>query len=383
MAQAWCQRRGLVLTGREKDDGVSAWNGLNRAPGTGLDRLLKIVKAGDYLLIEDCDRLSRQDWLTAMNFIAEIVAKGVIVVTLSNGNEIDAERFRTDPGCFLPAVLRAHLGHDENEKKSKRIKESWAARKAGMAKGQAANFHLPCWLGWDEKNDKPVVVENNAKIIREMFRLAHAGLGCQTISRRLRREGWKLMADDRRLEIGTSYVWRTLRNKLVIGWSPYVDPPVPGVYPAIVDEQTFYAVQAKIDRNKKLTTPRKSLGTNLFTGLLYCSKCGGRLSLFSQYRNAKIYRCVVCSDSLHKSCMCNRWCRRWWNRTSTPCWSPTTSAWALSTTCASALPPTAPRCASTSSPRTCLPACFGSPAPLPPAPSNSSPRSTSPTCSAT
>ena len=81
-----------------------------------------------------------------MNFLRDITSKGCTVVTLSNGNEIDSERFKNDPGCFLPAVLSAHLGHSENEKKSERIKASWKARKDRMAKGQAANMHLPCWL---------------------------------------------------------------------------------------------------------------------------------------------------------------------------------------------------------------------------------------------
>ena len=60
-----------------------------------------------------------------MNFLRDITAKGVTVVTLSNGNEIDAERFKNDPGCFLPAVLSQRFGNSENEKKSQRIKESW------------------------------------------------------------------------------------------------------------------------------------------------------------------------------------------------------------------------------------------------------------------
>lgn len=124
-AKDWCARRGLTLTKGAIDSGVSAKAGKNRAAGTGLDRLLKLVKPGDYLLVEDNDRLSRQDWLSAMNFLGDVVAKGVTVVTLSNGNTIDAERFREDPGCFLPAILRAHLGHDENTKKSERIAASW------------------------------------------------------------------------------------------------------------------------------------------------------------------------------------------------------------------------------------------------------------------
>ena len=136
MAEAWCQRRGLALTRSDKDEATSAWKGRNQREGSGLFRLLKLVKPGDYLLVEDNDRLSRQDWLTACNFLRDIVEKGVMVVTLTNGNEIDKERFRRDPGCFLPVVLRSHLGHDENEKKSERIKASWEARKASLRQGK-------------------------------------------------------------------------------------------------------------------------------------------------------------------------------------------------------------------------------------------------------
>ena len=244
-AKQWCASRGLGLAGGEQDAGVSAWKGKNRHEGSGLSRLLKMVKSGDYLLVEDNDRLSRQDWLTAMIFLSEIVAKGVTVVTLANGNEIDAARFRRDPGCFLPAILRAHLGNDENEKKSERIKASWQARKDKIAKGQAANLRLPCWLRWDKDADCPVLVEENAKVIRKMFEWALAGLGCQTIARRLHREGYKLVNKGKRREraltLSAPYVWRTLRNKLVIGCGIYVEPSVPGVFPPVVDENTFYA----------------------------------------------------------------------------------------------------------------------------------------------
>ena len=89
LAEEWCARRNLKLTGLEKDKGVSAWKGKNRSEGSGLSRFLKLVKAGDHLLVAENDRLSRQDWLTTMNFLSEIVAKGVTIVTLENGNEID------------------------------------------------------------------------------------------------------------------------------------------------------------------------------------------------------------------------------------------------------------------------------------------------------
>jgi len=49
MALDWCAQRGLRLVGQEKDEGVSAWTGRNQREGSGLCRLLKRVKPGDYL----------------------------------------------------------------------------------------------------------------------------------------------------------------------------------------------------------------------------------------------------------------------------------------------------------------------------------------------
>jgi len=200
MAEAWCQRRCLTLTCFNKDEAVSAWNDRNQREGSGLSRLLKRVQPGDHLLAEDNDRLSRQDWLTACNFLSDRVKRGVVVVTLANGDEIDKQRFERDPGCFLPVVLRSHLGHDVNEKKSERIKASWEARRQRMRDGKAANLHLPCWLAWDADIEKAVLVENNARVIRKMFALALEGLGCQTIARRLHAEGENLAVGGKRRE---------------------------------------------------------------------------------------------------------------------------------------------------------------------------------------
>lgn len=304
MAENWCASRGLSLAGTEKDEGVSAWNGKNRIEGTGLSRLLKRLRPGDYLLIEDLDRLSRQNWLTATNFVAEIVEKDVTLVTLNNGNEITSERFKRDPGCFLPAVLRAFLGNDENLKKSERIKASWQARKEKMRNGEPANYRLPCWLAWDERTGRPTLVEHNAVVIRRMFELAASDMGVVTITRTLAAEGASLVDGDRRLALGSSYVWRTLVNKQVIGYVTFIDPPQPGVFPPVIDEQTFYAVQGRLQARKHQTAPRKYSELNLFSGLGYCSKCGGRVCRFSQNRNGKTYRYLLCSNSLHKDGRC-------------------------------------------------------------------------------
>lgn len=75
--------------------------GKNQRSGSSVALLIKRLKPGDCVLIEDNDRLSRQDWLTASNLVDEITSRGAIVVDLSTGNEITHERFRKDPGCVF------------------------------------------------------------------------------------------------------------------------------------------------------------------------------------------------------------------------------------------------------------------------------------------
>ena len=67
MAERWCEQRGLVLTDKYRDSGVSAYHGRNRSSQLG--ELLKEARRGDYVLVEDNDRLSRQNWFEGMSLL--------------------------------------------------------------------------------------------------------------------------------------------------------------------------------------------------------------------------------------------------------------------------------------------------------------------------
>ena len=106
LAKAYCEQHELTLVDTVSDRGVSAYRGKNRTRALG--DLVDAIKANDYLLVEDVDRLSRQDWLTAVTFVGQILDKGVTIVTLHDGQRIDAKAFRQNPGTFLPVILRSH-----------------------------------------------------------------------------------------------------------------------------------------------------------------------------------------------------------------------------------------------------------------------------------
>ena len=79
-----------TLSDRFKDRGISAWNGKDQERALG--DLLRIAKRGDYSLVEDVDRLSRQDRLTALNFVAGITTSPLFQRPVVNGVGFEGER---------------------------------------------------------------------------------------------------------------------------------------------------------------------------------------------------------------------------------------------------------------------------------------------------
>ena len=67
LAEAYCASMELPLPKKSySDSGVSGKAGKNRKEGSALAQLLKIVKPNDLILIEDCDRWSREDPITSL-----------------------------------------------------------------------------------------------------------------------------------------------------------------------------------------------------------------------------------------------------------------------------------------------------------------------------
>ncbi len=293
LAKDWCSRKGVTLAERSfTDKGTSAWKGKNRDTGA-FGELLKVTQPGDVILIEDNDRFSREDTVTALNGLRDTVNKGVTVVFLKTGIEVTRANFN-DPSVLFPNFFQAYLANAENEKKSFRCKEAWAKRKRQVVEEhKAVRCKLPSWLQWDAQLDTPVLVEHKAQTVRKIFQLCLDGNGVQLIARNLQSTSTPTISVHRNKGWSAPFVWQILKNKSTIGFFG----EVPGIYPAVVDEKTFYAVQDKISKRKHSTAPARFKESNLFSGLGFCSKCGGPLIRHTQKPQGKVYAYLVCSNS--------------------------------------------------------------------------------------
>jgi len=300
LANEYCAKNHLTLSNKSfADRGISAWKGANRRGALG--ELLNILKPGDNLLIEDNDRLSREDPLTAMNLLHSIVFKGVTVITLRDGNRIDRNNF-FNLSVFLPAMVKSALANEENIKKSVRIKESWNARRKAMATGQFIGGKMPFWLK-KESDGTLSVIDERVKVVKNIFEKAYNGMGFRSILHHLAKENIPTYRPKQQWSKGgVSYL---LRNIAVYGAvQPYImeskkrvkiGEPIENYYPDIISKGRFLAIQEKITKRILYHGGTQSDNvSNLFSGLCTCIQCGKNVILSNKGRQDNSY--LACSQ---------------------------------------------------------------------------------------
>ncbi len=255
------------------------------------------VEPGSYLLVENLDRLSREDAGEATELFLSIVNKGVVIVQLSPA--VMEFRRPVDMHKLMFAVVELSRGHSESAIKSERGRAFWA-RKQGEASTRVVTRKLPGWVRYD--NGKLVLDEAGASTVRRIFALARDGYGATAIARKLNDEGVPVMgrkeitvrgqADrppaerEKRPVVWTgSVVSHVLKSRATIGeYVPYrcrrdrAGAPVLNYFPRVIDPETFHAVQGAIVTRNKVGRGRRGSHVNLFSGLLRDARDGGTLS---------------------------------------------------------------------------------------------------------
>src|SRR5205807_2466605 len=106
---------------------VSAFHGTNAATGAlrgFLDACEESrIRPGSYLIIENLDRLSRDETLSAVSLFLSILQHGITLVTIFPEQEFSAENL--DMARLVLAVAEMSRGHSESLAKSVRSKSNW------------------------------------------------------------------------------------------------------------------------------------------------------------------------------------------------------------------------------------------------------------------
>lgn len=301
-AAAYAAKKGLVLdtTLKMNDEGVSAFRGRNASEGA-LGAFIKAiddkrVKPGSLLLVEDIDRLTRLPVMDALVVFQRIIGGGVTIVTLKDEVEYSLDKLKSDWTPLLPVLFEMARGFGESARKSELIGKAWRAKKVDARTKLKPLGHLaPSWLTFEKKSDeyefgRYVENETRAKLVRRIFQMSVDGTGKMGIAIALNNEGIPPFGERGTGKWGGSSLQRLLANRAVLGeYQPYEGTgkdkkpsgkPIPGFYPAIVDQLLFDQAQEANRLRKATGFTKQSEGQfNVWQGIGKCARCGGPLHI--------------------------------------------------------------------------------------------------------
>ncbi len=252
-----------------QDEGVSAYRGKNAAYGD-LGRFLslieqKVIKAGDVLVVEAIDRLSRQSTIDSFDLIKEILRKGVKIITLENNQTYDAESLNGAAIYSLIASIQA--AHEYSKRLGERVAASHEARRRKARAGEPIrNVVNAPWIK-DGKLHEPF-----AGLVSAAVDFYLKGLGHREIVRMLQDQisaNEILLARYGRLNATTVKKW--LSDEALIGvWSTKGER-IEGCFEPLISNIKW--LQVREEQKRRIRQPSKS-SEYVLSGIVFCGACG-------------------------------------------------------------------------------------------------------------
>lgn len=285
-AAEFCKRRGWKLSDlRFNDLGRSAFKANKQR---ALDEFLKAiddgrVKRGEVLLVEAVDRLSRKGIRQTQTLVNRVLDAGVSIAILTPIEKVyHPGTTDNDIGFAVELAAFAFQAAAYSENLSYRVKQANGRKRAAFAKGEAGRVSAvaPSWLEWngDKWTPKPEAV----KAVRYIFRRTIEGAGRKQLTRELNEKfppltkrknvnGWNdvLVGDI-----------LTTRRALGDAVSTVTGETFVGVYPAVIDEDTWNAAQVAI-AGRRTVRGRASQQINILSGLLRSAADGAKCGVYA------------------------------------------------------------------------------------------------------
>ena len=249
--EAWCQRNGIQLDTSLtlRDLGVSAFRGRHRDDKFALGHFLKMVERGrvpkgSYLIIENLDRLSREDERKALRLWMDILDAGINIVQLTPETVYRHEK--SDMVDIMRAIIDLSRGHNESVMKSDRIGKAWAERKQRAREGgETITSTLPGWI--ELRGGKRSIKPGAKATIKRIFHLSARGHGSMRIERLFIKEGIPYFCVGGRWT--RLYIRRLLKDRRLLGeHQPRIKetgepdgPVILDYFPRVIEDTEFYA----------------------------------------------------------------------------------------------------------------------------------------------
>jgi DNA invertase Pin-like site-specific DNA recombinase len=313
LTRQFCEDRGWEIVEEITDTGRSAWSGDHLAGGNLGKFKQRIdnheIPRGSYLVVENLDRLSRENVKKARRWIEEVTDAGISVAvctpapgkifneaSLSGENIVD----------LLQYLLEAQRSHKESERKSEFQQKAIATFMDKARQGIVYTERCPAWLR-GEKGSTFEIIEERAAVVRQIYEWCAAGMGIHLIAKKLNAsiEPWTLGYKEGKLpswkvgyvrdiligwQVEGEYHVRTGKNRTPTG------EVITNYYPRVVSPELVTAARTAMKLRAGATGPNHSEAKNLFAGRVKCGHCGDTMvRVVQRNRQKTLYEYLKCT----------------------------------------------------------------------------------------
>jgi DNA invertase Pin-like site-specific DNA recombinase len=297
-------RHGWPVVLQVADEGRSAYRGDNIHTGN-LGKLTKRLLAGEIdpaltiIIVEELDRLSRQDALTILAWMTPLLQAGVSFGIANDDEIIDLQLMTNDMGRFMMWLMKVFGNNAESTKKANRLASAWTQKRKRLRAGETVvvNHRHPQWIEVAEgaEGKEYRLIANRVRLVREIFALHKQGFGKGAIAKIFNQRGlgdpdyetWPL--GKRKAKAWSStYVGRILHGPAVLGWwqphsgkrsgkrQPLGKPIL--LYPPAVPQSEFDRVNDPAERRERMSQGKGRAISNLLGTKARCALCGGQMT---------------------------------------------------------------------------------------------------------
>lgn len=293
-----------------RDIGISAFKSKNVQKGV-LSVFLEALKQGkieknSVLLVESLDRLSRDKLTEALAQFMSILSYDIEIITLADNQRYTKELLNQNAGPLFLSLGIMFRANEESEIKSKRISAVWETKRKN-ASTKIITKKCPSWLRYSEQTQKFEIIEERAAIVKKIFQMSINNLGLWSITRYLNQN--KIPVFGRGKIWYNAFVTGLIKDRSVLGefqpstfangFRQEAGEAIKNYFPQIIDEKTFLLAQIGVSNRAKKGVGRKGVVyTNLFTGLIFCSSCGFKMTIKTAGGNQPHKKYLKCSNTL-------------------------------------------------------------------------------------
>ena len=284
----YAQRNNINLVGSYIDRALSASKDTEKR--LDFQRMIRDSGKGlfDTVLVWKLDRFARDRYDSA-HYKHILKKNGVKVVSatepISNGPE----------GIILESMLEGMAEYYSAELSEKIHR----GQKENALKGLNNGGSIPMGYQLDRETQKLTLDPLTAPIVNEIFKRYAAGETTKALRDDLDRRKIRTKFGN---PIGYPTLNLILKNRKYIGEYRYQDVVIPGGIPAIVSQELFDKVQARLEKHRQTPASAKAPDQYLLTTKLFCGKCGAAMVGESGKSKGKVYRYYKCCTAKKQGC---------------------------------------------------------------------------------